>query len=127
VNYLLDTHTFIWMAEGSSRLPDRVRGALVDPRNEIGITVVSLWEMAIKASIGKLHVPAGLQSLEVRAKAERVSVIPIAMEAIYHVASMPFHHKDPFDRIIAATALTTGSVLVSADSIFDAYGVSRLW
>lgn len=127
MGYLLDTHTFLWFAENSKELPASIRAIIEIPLNVIAISIASFWEIGIKSSIGKLPLARSIVSLGRLAEAEGMTIVPIEMEAVEKIAQLPWHHKDPFDRIIAATALTTGDMLLSADPIFDAYGVQRMW
>lgn len=124
---IIDTHTFLWFVKGSKELPAHIRNLIKDPANTIQISIASFWEIGIKASTGKLPLPASLLRLEVIAESQSIETLPITVKAISLVQQFPFHHKDPFDRIIGATVLAMGGVLLSADTIFDAYGVPRLW
>ena len=127
MQHIIDTHTFLWFSRGSAQLPAYVQDLIIDPANVTQISIASFWEMGIKASTKKLPLTMTLLGLEAFAKSQFIEIVPITVQAISLIQEMPFHHKDPFDRIIAATALTTGTVLLSADAIFDAYGVPRIW
>lgn len=127
MQHLIDTHTFLWFVKGSEEVPAHIRDLIKDPGNAIQISIASFWEIGIKASTGKLPLPTSLLGLEAIAESQAIEILPITVQAISVVQQFPFHHKDPFDRIIAATVLTTGGVLLSADAIFDAYGVPRTW
>ena len=124
---IIDTHTFLWFGDKSDKLPASIRDFIIDPDNATQISIASFWEIGIKASTGKLPVTNGLLELKAIAGKQSIEILPITVEAISLIQQFPFHHKDPFDRIIAATALVTGSILLSADTIFDAYGVPRTW
>ena len=124
---IIDTHTFLWFVKGSQELPAQIRNLIEDPENTTQISIASFWEIGIKAGTGKLQLPTSLLALEAIAASQSIEILPITVAAISLIQQFPLHHKDPFDRIIAATALTTGSILLSADSIFDAYGVPRTW
>ena len=127
MQHIIDTHTFLWFGDRSDKLPPLVRDLIVNPDNITQISIASFWEIGIKSSTGKLPLTTSLMGLQAIAERQFIEVLPITVEAISLIQQMPFHHKDPFDRIIAATALVTGSILLSADAIFDAYGVSRTW
>ncbi len=127
MQHIIDTHTFLWFADGSEKLPTSVRSLIVDPANITQISIASFWETGIKASTGKLTLSTSLLGLVAVAESQSIEILPITVQAISLVQQMPFHHRDPFDRIIAATALVTSRILLSADTIFDAYGVSRTW
>lgn len=125
--HIIDTHTFLWFVDGAAELPASVRHRIDSPAEATQISIASFWEIGIKASLGKLPLTKGLLELEAIAARQSIGILPITIQAILAVQQMPHHHKDPFDRIIAATVLTTGGVLLSADAIFDAYGVPRIW
>jgi len=127
LKYLIDTHTFLWFGTDDIQLPQRVRSIIEDADNDISISVASLWEIGIKNSLGKLPLPNGILGLEREANDLAIGILPITATAINQITLMPLHHKDPFDRIIAATALTQSHILLSADTIFDAYRVVRVW
>ncbi len=125
---LLDTHAFLWLATGDPRVDERLRGQLADPSVELLLSVASIWEMAIKKSLGKLAVQLPLQQLLNRqCEAMVVGVLDIRTAHALAVESLPFHHRDPFDRLLVAQALTEGVAIVSRDQIFDSYSVPRLW
>ena len=125
--HIIDTHTFLWFVKGSENLPLLVRELIENPAETTQISITSFWEIGIKAGLGKLPLTAGLLELEAIAARQPIKILPITVQAIFAVQQMPQYHKDPFDRIIAATVLMTGGVLLSADAIFDAYGVPRTW
>ena len=127
MQHIIDTHTFLWFVKGSAELPVPIRGLIVDPSNTTQISIASFWGIGIKAGTGKLPLTTSLLDLEAIAERQSIEILPITVQAISLTQQFPFHHKDPFDRIIAATTLTTGSILLSADTIFDAYGVPRTW
>jgi PIN domain nuclease of toxin-antitoxin system len=130
---LLDTHTLLWFLAGSPEIPEIVLEILRDPQNTLSVSIVSLWEVAIKVRTGRLPLSGSLSQLASTTEAQHIAISPIRIEALQLVSEMPFPlrdhrpHKDPFGRIIAATALVSGLTLLSADTIFDAYGVQRLW
>ena len=127
MQHIIGTHTFLWFGDRSVKLPVSIRDLIIDPDNITQISIASFWEIGIKASTGKLPLTSGLLELKAIAEKQSIEILPITVEAISIIQQMPFHHKDPFDRILAATALVTGSILLSADAVFDAYGVPRKW
>ncbi len=123
---LLDTHAFLWWLTAAPRLSRRARKVIADSR--CLLSIASCWEMAIKASLGRLDVPRPLdrffqQQLEVNG----FELLPIALEHAAAVRELPFHHRDPFDRLIAAQARAEEIPLVSSDPVFSKYGVKRIW
>jgi PIN domain nuclease of toxin-antitoxin system len=127
MRYLLDTHSFLWFVDDTGDLPAEVNSLITDSANNIRISIASFWEMGIKAGLGKLPLSSTLSGLESIAVSQSIEILPITVQAIEYAQNMAQHHKDPFDRIIAATAVTTGDILISVDTIFDKYSVARLW
>jgi len=128
MNLLLDTHTFLWFIVGDSSLSQTARSAIEDVNNNRYLSVASLWEIAIKVSIGKflLDEPFEILIPDQLAK-NRIELLNISIAHAAMVASMPFHHRDPFDRLIAAQAKIEQFTLVSRDAAFNAYNAIRLW
>lgn len=124
---LIDTHAFLWFVDDSPSLPVYVRSLIKSPENDVRISMASFWEIGIKASVAKMAPSASVLGLEAMAASQFIEILPITVQAIHLVQHLPYHHKDPFDRIIAATALVTGDLLLSADLVFDAYRVPRAW
>ncbi len=126
--YLLDTHTFLWMRHAPQRLGPAAREICSDLDSELLLSLASGWEMAIKLSIGKLRLPQPLRQVLVEARTlNGISTLPIDETHVLRVQHLPLHHRDPFDRLLAAQALEEGLMLVSGDAVFDAYAVSRVW
>ena len=108
-------------------LPASVKSVLEGSEAVNQVSVASFWEIGIKVGIGKWNLPGDLLALQALVEAQGIEIVPISIPAIQMITRMANHHKDPFDRIIAATALTSGCTLVSGDAIFDLYGVPRQW
>ena len=125
---LLDTHALIWFAEDDARLSSRARKALADEANDLSCSVASIWEMAIKVSLGKLKVGARLDTAFRRRLEENAFAI-LAVEYAHaaRVLTLPWHHPDPFDRLLVAQAELERATLVSHDHQLDAYGIKRIW
>lgn len=124
---LLDTHVLLWAATDPSHLLPTARRALEDGSNEAHVSVVSAWEIAIKQSLGKLTLarPAEQWVPDV-VRAMAVDVAPVELAAALRVRGLPWHHRDPFDRLIAAQALEHGYTLLTRDVVFGRYGVAVL-
>lgn len=125
---LLDTHALLWFLGGNPRLSSAARSAIEDLVNVRLLSAASMWEIAIKVSLGKLslNVPFGdLFPGQLRSNA--IELLPVQPEHAATVIALPFHHRDPFDRMIVAQAQAEGAVLVSADPALGAYGVQRIW
>lgn len=125
---LLDTHTLIWTMNGNPRLSPRARSAVNNLKNEVAVSVVSVWEAATKYRQGRLPEAARLlhDPREVLDRM-RFTHLPLQLEHAKLGGSLVSSHKDPFDRMLAAQALLEGLTLVSADVIFDSMLVTRLW
>jgi PIN domain nuclease of toxin-antitoxin system len=121
---LLDTHALIWALTTPERLREPMRTALADPATEVSVSAASTWEIAIKASLGKLPPPpADLADVLTRLGFRPLSV---TVEDALAVQALPFHHRDPFDRLLVAQALRHGLTFVTADAHLAAYGASIL-
>jgi PIN domain nuclease of toxin-antitoxin system len=125
---LLDTHTLLWFLAGDQRCSRPARVAIEDLNNEALVSVASLWELAIKFSLGKLElaVPFG-QFVAKHFTSDAFALLPIELDELDLLTTLPLHHRDPFDRLLIAQALVRGIPLLSADTVFDRYGVERLW
>ena len=124
---LLDTHTLIWFLTDSPELPNSLREEIADADNDIAVSIVSLWEIGIKSSIGKLPMTQNVLGLEALCDQQNINILPISVEAIYQSTLLEWHHKDPFDRLIIATTMINGYIVISNDIIFDKYPVQRKW
>lgn len=126
--WLLDTHAFLWFAAGDERLPAGIRSLIEAQPAQVYLSAASAWEMAIKASLGKLTLELPLDQLLGRAFTQvGIQPLDITPGHVIPLVSMTFHHRDPFDRLLAAQCLTEGMNVISADAAFDAYGVVRDW
>lgn len=117
----------VWFAWDMPELPFRVKDVLEDPETVGQVSIASFWEIGIKIGLGKWELPGDLQALQTLVEAQGIEIVPITVPAIQLITRLEKHHKDPFDRIIAVTALVSGATLLSADAIFDQYGVPRQW
>ncbi len=121
---LLDTHAALWWLLDDERLGKDAVRELTEDRNQILLSAAVVWEVAIKRSLRKLRAPPDFAAILLGSGAQP---LPITLDHAATVESLPWHHRDPFDRLIAAQAIVEGTPLVSADAIFDAYGVPRIW
>jgi PIN domain nuclease of toxin-antitoxin system len=125
---LLDTHAFLWWVDDAPQLSRRARAAIANAENECLVSLASFWEMAIKASLGKLDLPAPMERfIPEQLAVNRFQRLDIDFRHVVRTAAMPFHHRDPFDRLLAAQALEEDLTLVSGDPVFRKYKVRRLW
>ncbi|HLK55486.1 MAG TPA: type II toxin-antitoxin system VapC family toxin [Chthonomonadaceae bacterium] len=125
---LIDTHTFLWFVEGDLQLSQEAKRLLEDENNERWLSLASVWEMAIKISIGKLRLGQPLAEY-VREQTERntISLLPITLPHVLPLTNLPLHHRDPFDRLLVMQSVVEGMPIVSADAVLDAYNLHRLW
>lgn len=121
---LIDSHAFLWWSEASSSLGSAAGSEIADPANEALISIAALWELTIKASTGKLTLPADLETM---AATLGFSVLPINFVHLRHLGLLPRVHRDPFDRMMVAQALAEGIPIATGDRIFAAYGVQIVW
>lgn len=125
---LLDTHAFLWWIRDDELLGGGARKAIANERNHCFLSMVSCWEMAIKKSLGKLEVPEPVDTFVAeQLAANRFTLLPIDLRHVAHVSRLTFHHRDPFDRLLAAQAWHEGMVIASVDPIFQQYGIERIW
>ncbi|MCP4365040.1 MAG: type II toxin-antitoxin system VapC family toxin [Planctomycetes bacterium] len=126
---LLDTHTFLWFTSGSSQLSDHARRLIENTENEKLVSIASLWEMAIKAGIGKLKLNLSLPEIaRDHIGGNAMKLLHIMPEHLEIVRTLPFHHKDPFDRLIIAQSYSESIPVLSRDSMFDRYAeLQRIW
>jgi len=121
VKFLLDTHLLLWWLSDNPLLPAQARQLIGDPNNTIFVSAVSLWEVRLKSSVGKLRVPSGFAQ---KLAAEPFGVLPLRPEHTPTVAMLEWHHLDPFDRMLIAQATAESLVLLTADRALGAYGRS---
>lgn len=125
---LIDTQSLIWFAGNHPNLTTTARESIEDPRNECYASLASFWEMSIKINLGKLDIN-GLTLEEHIQELEQISFrfLPIHTSHIIQNGKLPPHHKDPFDRILIAQAISEGMHIVSSDVVFDQYTIRRIW
>lgn len=124
---LLDTHTFIWFVEGDTQLSEKVRKAIEVRGAENFVSIASLWEIAIKVSLGKLELKTPFPRILDEIVRNGFKLLPIAFEDTLTLSSLPFHHRDPFDRIIISQCIAQNMAVLSKDSIFDSYEITVIW
>ena len=123
---LLDTHTLLWLVENNPQLSQIALDLLVDPGNELLLSPATYWELAIKISIRKYRLADPLADYIAEAvQLYGLRILPIDVR--HAEATMPHHHKDPFDRMLIAQSVVENVALVSSDETFDAYPIQRLW
>ncbi|MDO8544146.1 MAG: type II toxin-antitoxin system VapC family toxin [Opitutaceae bacterium] len=125
---LIDTHALLWFAAGDRQLSTSAREGIADPANNVFVSHASVWEMAIKMSLGKLRLDRELARwLNRYAAGNGFDFLPISLSHLTEVAGLPHHHGDPFDRLLVTQCVLENMPLVSRDPVFDAYGIKRVW
>jgi PIN domain nuclease of toxin-antitoxin system len=125
---LLDTHAFIWWDSDPNRLSQRVLGLCRSPSTTLLLSVASVWEIQIKQQLGKLRLHLPLASLiAAQQQTNGLELLPVQLDHVLALDSLPLHHKDPFDRLLIAQSQVENAVLVSADSVFSQYSAQVLW
>lgn len=128
MRYLLDTHAFVWLDSSPQHLSAQAQLLLTDPATELLLSVVSVWEVAIKSGIGKLALTAPLAGVvQHQITQNRLQLLPVQLEHVLAVENLPLYHRDPFDRLLVAQAMTENAMLLSADAALDPYPVVRIW
>jgi len=127
MNYLLDTHTIIWYLEDLFKISSKAKEIIKLPDNNIHICSVSLWEIAIKMNLDKLKLGLMLDELLTAIKNSDINILQIENEYLKRLSSLPYIHKDPFDRLIIVTALVENLTIITADENIQKYDVSWIW
>ena len=128
LDLLFDTHSFVWWADEPAKLSATALAALEDENNRLILSDVSIWEMQIKVQLGKMKLKMPLPDLiESQKRDNDVAILPIKTEHILALDSFPFHHKDPFDRLLMAQSKVENLTIVTLDPEFLTYGVKLLW
>ena len=121
---LLDTQALLWFLNGSERLQEAARNLILEEDNEVLVSAASLWEIAIKASVGKLELRRPFRELfPDQLSSNGIDVLPIMPEHLSGLVNLPFHHRDPFDRLIIAQAISEHLPIVTSDPTFQQYPV----
>jgi PIN domain nuclease of toxin-antitoxin system len=120
MNLLLDTHILLWHLADDTKLSKQTSGLIENEANNKFLSIVSLWEIELKRNIGKLSITHPIESL----LPPEIVILPLQIEHIGHLKQLPFHHRDPFDRIIISQAIVEGFSLLTDDGVFKHYDVS---
>ncbi|QDU55155.1 type II toxin-antitoxin system VapC family toxin [Aeoliella mucimassa] len=125
---LLDTHALLWYAADSPKLSGAARSLIESDENEKCLSIASCWEIAIKVSLGKLTLPTSIEKFfSVPLASSKWSLLSPGIDEMVIVSELPFHHRDPFDRLLVAQAISESLPLVSNDSLLDQYSIDRKW
>lgn len=125
---LMDTQAFLWMIADGERLSSRARQVFLDKNNMLYFSAVSLWEISIKYSLGKMELaPDWPESIRREMQANTIQWLPVEMEHCVQVSQLPFHHRDPFDRMLISQAIVEDMALLSSDRQMKAYSTRCIW
>jgi len=125
---LLDTHVFLWLITGDKQLSQKARKIFLNKENRVFLSAVSLWEMCIKMSLGKLSLKEGwFEIVQHEMKGNFIEWLPIEMQHCLELVNLPFHHRDPFDRMLIAQAIVEKMQILSRDTRFTDYPIQRVW
>ncbi len=128
MRFLLDTHTFIWASTLDEKLSQKARELLLDSDNELFLSTVSIWEISIKTSLGKLILTQPVeQIINEQIQINDLQILNIEPAHVLAVASLPWHHRDPFDRLLICQGKVEKLTILGCDRVMDAYGVERIW
>jgi PIN domain nuclease of toxin-antitoxin system len=124
---LLDTHAFLWFIDDDPQLSLAAK-TLMESEVDLLLSVASLWEIAVKVSIGKLDLPKSFDLfVPEQLQINEIEVLPIELLHLSVVSGLPLHHRDPFDRLLISQSMVEKLSIISTDKVFDQYGVNRSW
>ncbi len=125
---LFDSHTFVWWIQSPALISPAALAACSDPANQILLSVASVWELQIKVQIGKLQfLPSIAHHVQIEQQRNFLQLLNITADHVFALNSLPLHHRDPFDRMLVAQAVTASAAIVSKDPYVARYGVSTIW
>lgn len=128
MNYLIDTHTLLWILTNNPKLSKKAKELYLDSKNTIYFSMASLWEMAIKISLKKLLIDEHLKEfIENHIKGNDIKILNIELPHILSLEMLPYHHRDPFDRLLICQSQNENIPIISSDKIFDCYQIKREW
>jgi PIN domain nuclease of toxin-antitoxin system len=127
MQYLLDTHTFLWFINGDKQLSSKARSYIENLNNDIYISIASFWEMAIKLNLGKLDLEMSFKELYVEVDKNGFFLLPITFDHTNKLTNLSLQHRDPFDRIIICQALVDNLIIIGRDSNFHRYKIKQIW
>ncbi|MQY79904.1 MAG: PIN domain-containing protein [Bacteroidetes bacterium] len=127
MNLLLDTHAFMWFINGDKSLPAKVINLIKNIENKCFISIASIWEIAIKFSLGRLDLEGEFGEISNFLNENDIEIIPITFEHIQTLLRLEYYHRDPFDRIIISQGIYDSLVIVTKDENFNNYNVKLVW
>ncbi|QDW26841.1 type II toxin-antitoxin system VapC family toxin [Pedobacter sp. KBS0701] len=127
MQFLLDTHTFIWFINGDSSLPNKIIDEIKNLKNQCFISIASIWEIAIKCKLNKLSLNADFDRILDFLDQNQIEILPISFDHIVKLNELDFHHRDPFDRILSAQGISENLTILTKDQNFSFYKTKTLW
>ena len=128
MEYLLDTHALLWIVTDDKQLSNKVEKLFLNEQNEIFLSIVRLWEIAIKVSLKRLELGQSLSDFYFKhVIGNKIRLLDIKVEHLAELENLEFHHRDPFDRILVAQCLVEKMAIMSKDKIFSNYSIKRIW
>ncbi|HMS40118.1 MAG TPA: type II toxin-antitoxin system VapC family toxin [Pyrinomonadaceae bacterium] len=128
MNLILDSHTFKWWRDEPNKLSTTAFAEISNPKNNVFLSVVTVWEFQIKITLGKFTINGGLKTaVEDEQKNNGFLILPVELAHALYLENLPLHHKDPFDRLPISQAIVENMTLVTADPEFAKYQVNLLW
>jgi len=128
MNLLLDSHAFVWMHEEAHKLSVKVAYEILNPSNQIFLSVASVWELQIKITLGKFSFSDTLENVIIKEKqTNNLQILPVQLVHALYLENLPPHHRDPFDRLLISQAAVENMTLVTADPEFTKYQTNLLW
>ena len=125
---ILDTHALLWLVDSPEKLPEKVISLCENENNELFISIASFWELSIKISIGKIQLgDDALTALKQWCYKNSVTILPISISHCNQIQTLPFHHRDPFDRLIIAQAICEQLTAITIDEQFLKYDIDVVW
>jgi PIN domain nuclease of toxin-antitoxin system len=125
---LIDTSTFLWFISGDSRLSHTAKTLISEIDNEIFLSIASLWEIAIKISVGKLELSMSYDNLlSVQIEENEIKLLPIEKYHLKELVKLPFYHRDPFDRLIISQGIAENIPILTCDRLFNDYPIEKIW
>lgn len=128
MKYLLDTHSLLWIITDDSKLSKRAQDIYLDSENDIFLSMASIWELAIKSSLGKISLDKPLDEfVSEHVLGNNIEILEIKLPHVLRIEQLPFHHRDPFDRLIISQAIEDSLPILGGDNAFDLYKIKRIW
>jgi PIN domain nuclease of toxin-antitoxin system len=124
---LIDTHALLWYFQGDANLSNLALATIEDKDNDVFVSIISLWEIAIKSGLGKLELQHPFENLEADLQRLDIKILPIAFTEVDVYRSLPLHHRDPFDRILIAQSIGNSLTMITRDALFEPYSIRVMW